>query len=194
MNKKLIISLLSILIIAGVCAGAYFVFRDNDKDDDTLILETLPDFEKETSATQEVTQAPTDSSDLNSETVLATQPDSEQADKITSDNTQDITTSTFSVEKIIDHTTDREVKPRVVFGTGFKADENYIKFDSQGTFEMYLSYYLDDTTKGTYTLYDDFIYVEYENGKSAEYNVVKSTDGVISCIIVNYGDYDIYFS
>ena len=82
----------------------------------------------------------------------------------------------------------------MVFGKGFKQDENYIKFDAEGYFEIYLTGYLNEVTKGEYTKYDDIIYVEFEDGKAAEYDVEYTENGIISYIMVNYGDYDIYFS
>ena len=72
--------------------------------------------------------------------------------------------------------------------------ENYIKFNADGYFEIYLTGYLDKVTKGKFTEYDDIIYVEFEDGKAAEYDVEYTDAGLISYIMVNYGDYDIYFS
>lgn len=185
MAKKVTIALLSLLIGAGSVIGVTLYKNSNN---------TEP-----TEATQEVTEAvdiqiqtlsPTDATD---ETQATTENEKETVlDDGT--NTTDITSTNFTFEKVIDHTTGEQVAPRVVFGSGFSMTDNYIKFNSDGSFEMYLSGYLPKTTKGTYVEHSDFIYVEFEDGKVYEYDIKYDDNGIICYVIVDYGDYSIYFS
>lgn len=193
MAKKVTISLLALLLVAIAVLGAYFFIQggfsssdkqkatsavvneqylDEDMGDEEYIVD---DDDEETKATEK------------SEGYIPS--DSELAD-----NTSEIATTNFTIGRIVDHTTGEEVQGRVVFGKGFNETENYIKFNADGYFEIYLTGYLDKVTKGKFTEYDDIIYVEFEDGKAAEYDVEYTDAGLISYIMVNYGDYDIYFS
>ncbi len=195
MAKKVTVSLLSLLLIVGVITGIYF-YNQSDKAKNTVTETqaqkateedfgglTDEDLSEEEDIVDDVTEA-------KNEDVSEFVPSSENL----SDNTGDVTTTNFSIEYIIDHTTSQQVSPRVVFGSSYNVSDNYIKFDSNGSFEMYLSGYFNNTKKGTYKLYDSIISVEYEDGTASEYDVTYADSGVISYIIVNYGDYDIYFS
>ncbi|MBE6823813.1 MAG: hypothetical protein E7513_00550 [Ruminococcaceae bacterium] len=196
MAKKIIIPILSVLIVAGAATGVYFYSQSNTDIDEKVT---------ETPAVEEDFDGFMDE-DLDEEDYIFDDVDTVEEDKkddldefvpsddSLSDNTDEVTSTNFSIEKIVDHTNGEQVQPRVVFGSGFNINDNYIRFDTDYNFELYISGYLNSTTKGTYTQYDDVIYVEYEDGTSAEYDVTYTTEGVISHIVVNYGDYDIYFS
>ena len=194
MAKKVTISLLALLLVAIAVLGAYFFIQggfsssdkqkatsavvneqylDEDMGDEEYIVDD--DDEEETKATEKSEGYIPSDSDL-------------------ADNTSEIATTNFTIGRIVDHTTGEEVQGRVVFGKGFNETENYIKFNADGYFEIYLTGYLDKVTKGKFTEYDDIIYVEFEDGKAAEYDVEYTDAGLISYIMVNYGDYDIYFS
>ena len=193
MAKKVTISLLALLLVAIAVLGAYFFIQggfsssdkqkatsavvneqylDEDMGDEEYIVD---DDDEETKATEKSEGYIPSDSDL-------------------ADNTSEIATTNFTIGRIVDHTTGEEVQGRVVFGKGFNETENYIKFNADGYFEIYLTGYLDKVTKGKFTEYDDIIYVEFEDGKAAEYDVEYTDAGLISYIMVNYGDYDIYFS
>ena len=193
MAKKVTISLLALLLVAIAVLGAYFFIQggfsssdkqkatsavvneqylDEDMGDEEYIVD---DDDEETKATEKSEGYIPSDSDL-------------------ADNTSEIATTNFTIGRIVDHTTGEEVQGRVVFGKGFNEAENYIKFNADGYFEIYLTGYLDKVTKGKFTEYDDIIYVEFEDGKAAEYDVEYTDAGLISYIMVNYGDYDIYFS
>lgn len=189
MKKKIIISVMAVLLVGCVGVGTFYFINylnDNQADDvatpDVQYLDE--DMGDEEFFVEEVTEESTDST----QAVIIADDDS------LSDNTSDVVTSNFSIQRVFDHTINEEVHPRVVFGSQYNKSDNYIKFDSQGNFQIKLSGYLDDVTVGTYTQYDDIIYVEYKDGTAAEYDVVYDDSGIISHIIVNYGDYDIYFA
>ena len=194
MAKKVSLILLSVLVVAGACVGVYF-YQQGDVDTsltdatDTSVTEAV--FLDEDTGDTDYIVAETEASQDKS-------PDSDNdfvpSDDSISDNTADVVTTKFTIERVYDLSLQQEVQPRVVFGTGYKQSDNYIKFDTNGNFEMYLSGYLSTTTVGTYKEYDGFIYVEFENGTAAEYDIVYGDAGLISYIIVDYGEYEIYFS
>ena len=196
MAKKVTISLLALLLVGITVLGIYFFtkgdFPKSDKQKATSAIVSEQYLDEDMSDEEYIVDK------KETENTEATEEKTEEykpADKDLADNTPDIsTTNFFSIGKIIDHTTGEEVQGRVVFGKGFKADENYIKFNADGYFEIYLTGYLNEVKKGEYTQYDNVIYVEFEDGKAAEYDVEYTENGIISHIMVNYGDYDIYFS
>lgn len=195
MAKKVTISLLAVLIIVLLVIGIYFFtqggFSDSDKQKATSAVVSEQYLDEDMGDEEYVV----DETKAEKSEATENSGDYKPADKDLADNTTDIsTTNFFSIGRIVDHTTGEEVQGRVVFGKGFKQDENYIKFDAEGYFEIYLTGYLNEVTKGEYTKYDDIIYVEFEDGKAAEYDVEYTENGIISYIMVNYGDYDIYFS
>lgn len=192
MAKKVTITVLSLLIVAGAIVGVT-LYTNND--DNTTATEPTQQISNVAVDVEDATDAPTDSTDTTQTESVA------ENETVANDgsNTDDITTTDFTIEKVVDHTTGEQVPPRVVFGLGFSRDDNYIKFSSDGTFEMYLSGFLSQTTKGIFVehedpVYDDYIYVEFEDGRSYEYEVEYDDNGNISYIIVPYGDYSIYFS
>lgn len=196
MTKKTTIIILSVVLVLAVAVGALLYLNsyfENAKKvstpdeipvSDEIYLDENMTIEEYIIDTQDAQTE--DSTQQNSDFV--------PSDSNLSDNTAEVSTTNFTIERIVDHTTNEEVGGRVVFGKSFNKDENYIKFDSKNNFEINLSGYLDKPTKGTYTVQDNVIFVEFEDGKAAEYDVKYTDNGVISFIIVNYGDYDIYFS
>ncbi len=192
MAKKVTITVLSVLVVLGTVAGVYFYNVDKD-------LSATPSQE-----TVAVTQSQEDEQEYYEDYLSQTDAlvddnteDSTQfapSDEQLSDNTEDIVTTEFSIEQVVDHTTDEIVQPRVVFGSGFNKYENYIRFSTDGAFEIYFTGFSADVIYGTYTEYDDVIYVEYDDGTAAEYDIIRNDSSIISHIAVNYGDYDIYFS
>ncbi len=196
MAKKIIIPILSVLIVAGAAAGVYF-YSQSDTPTDDIATETLAveeEFDGFMDEDLEEEEYIVDDTDSIQEEVNDEQDEFLPSNDSLSDNTDEVTSTNFAIEKIVDHTTGEQVQPRVVFGSGFNINDNYIRFDTNYNFELYISGYLNSTIKGTFTQYEDIIYVEYEDGTSAEYDVTYTDDGIISYIIVNYGDYDIYFS
>ena len=194
MAKKVTISLLSLLLVGIVILGVYFYtqggFTTGDKQKATSAIINEQYLDEDMSGEEYIVDTPkneeTQSDDNSGEFV--------PSDSDLADNTADIATTNFTIGRIVDHTTGEEVQGRVVFGSGFNHADNYIKFNQEGYFEIYLTGYLDEVTKGTYTEYDDIIYVEFEDGTAAEYDVKYTDSGIISHIMVNYGDYDVYFS
>lgn len=194
MAKKVTISLLSLLLVGVAVIGVYFFtqggFTTTDKQNATSAIVSEQFLDEDMSDEEYIIDGNEDEETQACEIT----DDYIPSDSDLADNTAEVATTNFSIGKIVDHTTNEEVQGRVVFGKSFNQSENYIKFNSNGYFEIYLNGYLDKITRGTYTEYDDIIYVEFEDGTAAEYDVEYTDSGVISYIMVNYGDYDIYFS
>lgn len=194
MAKKITIILLYVLLVLVAILTAYFLLTDKKDIDDiqvptenTVVVEE--EYLDEDMSDEEYIIDETNNVDDDSE-----DDDFVPSDEQLSDNTADIVTTNFTISRVVDHTINKEVNPRVVFGSGYNPNENYIKFDSSGNFEIYLSGYFNNTKTGKFTQYDDVIYVEYTDSTAAEYDIEYNENGVIRYIIVNYGDYDIYFS
>lgn len=194
MAKKVTAILVSLFVVAGAVVGVYF-YQQSEVSPASQATEA-------TAATEVYLDESLEDEDYvveESDETEAAAFDDDDNDFVPSDdslanNTDDITTTKFTIERVYDLSTKQDVQPRVVFGSGFRASDNYIKFDSQGNFEMYVSGYLSETTVGSYEEFSDFIYVEFEDGTAAEYDIEYDDSGVISYIIVDYGDYEIYFS
>lgn len=202
MGKKITFAVIFVLLVAVVAFAGLYFFSPDDVDYNP----TTPEFTKTVETVVSTGDDEFMDEDMADETVLdgesfeveATENDKKDdyvpSDEHLTDNAEDVIYSEFSISKIVDHTTGEEVSPRVVFGYGYKDGESYIKFDSTGTFELYFSGYFNTTTKGTFSEHDNIIYVEYEDGSAAEYDIRYNDSGIISYIKVNHGDYDIYFS
>ena len=99
----------------------------------------------------------------------------------------------YRITAVVDHTTGVESSPREVFGKYYA--ECYLAFSSDGRFRLYINPASGDLLTGSYQVYDDVISVRYDSGIGSEFNIwMKDNSTEIDCIIVNYGDYDVYFS
>ena len=102
-----------------------------------------------------------------------------------------VSTTSYNISRIIDHTNGDECTPREVFGKFYYYC--YLSFKSDGTFELCLNPSSGEIETGTYRIYDDVLSIEYADGTGTEYTIISDNEGGIDCIIVNYGDYDVYF-
>ncbi len=196
MAKKTTIIVISVVLVLAVAVGVvlYLLINPNKPENNSTNDEIPVSDEVYLDEDMTVQEYIIDTQEPETQASTEENSDFVPSDSNLSDNTNEVSSTNFTIERIVDHTTNEEVSGRVVFGKSFNKNENYIKFDSASNFEINLSGYLDKPTKGTYKTHDDIIYVEFEDGKSAEYDVKYTDNGVISYIIVNYGDYDVYFS
>ncbi len=104
---------------------------------------------------------------------------------------EQLISASMTVKFVVDHSTGAEAPPRVVFGEGYSYC--YAAFDSDGTFEMCIDPASGAIRTGTYRLYDNIVAVQYSDGVASEYDILTDEYGNITHIIVNYGDYDVYF-
>lgn len=97
----------------------------------------------------------------------------------------------YRVRLVYDHTTGGEVTAREVFGKLYSYCS--LQFYSGGNFEMCINPTSGEIRRGAFKVYDDVISVIYDDGKGAEFSIIADSPGDIDYILVNYGDYDVYF-
>ena len=97
----------------------------------------------------------------------------------------------FTVQYALDHVTGDEVSPRVVFGASYGSC--YAWFGDDGRFELCLDPSSGTVRSGDYHIVGNVVSVEYDSGAGAEYDIITDNEGNITYLIVNYGDYDVYF-
>ena len=103
-----------------------------------------------------------------------------------------MTSKEFHVNRVVDHTDNSEYTPREIFGSIYTYC--YLRFDSDGTFELCLNPALGEIRKGSYKIFDSVISAVYDDdGRGAEFDIIAASGGGIEYIVVNYGDYDVYF-
>ena len=135
-----------------------------------------------------------DSSSLQEETQADNQAD--DSETVAPDNTdstyyQEVVSTSFKIKRVVDHTNGDECSPREVFGSSYYS--LYLNFDSDFNFELYLDMSTEEARHGSYEIYGDTISVVYDDGVGSEYRVLLNDAGGIEYIIVNFGDYDVYF-
>ena len=104
---------------------------------------------------------------------------------------EQILAKSLSIQFVVDHSTGVEASPRVVFGES--CDVCYITFFDDQTFEMCIDPASGSTQTGTYRIIGDLVSVTYLDGKSSDYTILADESGNLTHVIVNYGDYDVYF-
>ena len=209
MNKKIIAVIVMAVIIAGsggVIALTAGNNSDNKKasssvsstesaadssaaegDDTSTVDDSMPD---DSSAVQ--TESPEDGTDADvteaASAAAATEGNTESA----APHEGQSISGTMSIQFVVDHSTGAEASPRVAFGANYAYC--YIAFSDDKTFEMCIDPASGAIRKGTYQVYDDVVSVVYDDGVGSEYDILYDDAGNISHVIVNYGDYDVYFA
>lgn len=186
MAKKVAITLFTIIIVAVAIVGIMLL---NDKTDNKKSDPTESET-KQTTYIKDYAQDDTDDIIEDETQVDATE---EPTDSET-DDSDSITASSFSFERVYDNEIAMDMQPRVVFGPEFVQSECYLKFDDSGNFEMRLSGYDSQVKYGTYTESNGIISVTYTDGNIAEYDIEYDETGAITSIVIPYNEYTIYFS
>lgn len=104
---------------------------------------------------------------------------------------EQIISQTMYVKFVVDNSTGAETSARVVFGADFESC--YIAFSPEKTFEMCIDPTSGATRTGTYQIVGDLVSVTYDDGTGSEYDILVDEAGNITHVIVNYGDYNVYF-
>ena len=99
--------------------------------------------------------------------------------------------SRYSVMRVYDHSVGTEVTAREVFGRYHASC--YLSFGYDGSFELCLNPSAGEIRRGSYKVYGDVIFAEYDSGSGSEFTVYPDGSGGIESILVSYGDYDVYF-
>lgn len=104
---------------------------------------------------------------------------------------EQIISDTMSVKFVVDNRTGAEASPRVVFGADYESC--YIAFSPNKTFEMCIDPTSGSTRTGRYEIVNDIVSVTYDDGTGSEFDILVDEMGNITHVIVNYGDYSVYF-
>ena len=197
MNKK-IIAIVGLAALIAVSGGVISMTGDS------FVRGT--DFTRETTVVSTDTAAPTDWDIPETNPALPEETDSSETDfpeqvqtdaYIDSGNDvnhyQDelVSVSSYSVKRVIDHTTGEDCTPREIFGKLYYYCR--LSFYSDGKVELLLNPASDDLRTGRYSIYDDVVSVIYDDGSGAEFTILTDDIGEISYIVVNYGGFDVYF-
>lgn len=187
MNKKVLV-IVGLAVALAASAGVYTLASSNaNVTDSSEVTEAFADVTDNTTYYEDVEEPLIDEpSDTDAEATELTEDTQEETRYM-----DDIISTTFTIQRVVDHTTDEEIQPRIAFGSSYRSC--YISFDTGGNFELFMDTASGEVRKGTYRLYDSIISVEYSDGVGSEYEIIPDDDGNISYIIVNYGDYNVYF-
>lgn len=104
---------------------------------------------------------------------------------------EQIISDTMNVRFVVDNRTGAEASPRVVFGADYESC--YIAFSPNKTFEMCIDPTSGTTRSGQYEIFNDIVSVTYDDGTGSEFDILVDEAGNITHVIVNYGDYSVYF-
>lgn len=197
MNKKLlaIVGLAAVIAVSGgvlTMTGDTFI-RGKDYTRETTAVsveeQTVSDYpEQEESVAVLETESdfPTDNP------TPQTEPAPDTGNDVNNYKDELISVFSYSVRRVVDHTTGEECTPREIFGKLYYYCR--LSFYSDGKVELLLNPASDDLRTGTYRIYDDVVSVTYEDNSGAEYTILTDDYGDIADIVVNYGDFDVYFS
>ena len=190
MNKKILI-IVSLAVVIAVSGGVIaFVATHNSKEADTEII--APTAAVPASAvlvTEEVTAAATEPSAV---PVVTEQIVTEVADNDPYGYTDLLCAAgTYRVKRVYDHAQDCEVTAREVFGKLYSYCS--LRFYPGGSFELCVNPTSGEIRRGSYAVYGNVISANYDSGSGTEFTIASENPGQIDYIIVNYGDYDVYF-
>ena len=192
MSKKLL-AVIGLAALIAVSAGVItYVGTSNNQSDVTqptsaAATEPLTDPTPESEA--EVTQA-TDPP-TQDDTQEATQP-TDSSGRDTHDLASILTTAgSYRIAAVYRHTDGAVCSAREVFGKSHASC--YLLFKDSGIFELCVNPSAGEIRRGTYLIYDTVISVRYDSGTGSEFTVLMNSSGGIDYIVVNYGDYDVYF-
>lgn len=172
----------ALMLSAGVISGC----GNHDTDSDATDAPTAP-----VVVSESVTEAPGDADET-----LPTEIETQQPTAVEDNDPNgysDILASsgTYRVRRVYDHASSGEVTAREVFGQLYSYCS--LSFDSDGSFELCINPTSGEIRRGSFAVYGDDISVEYDDGKGSEFRIINDAPGEIDYILVNYGDYDVYF-
>lgn len=104
---------------------------------------------------------------------------------------EQIISDTMYIKFVVDERNGAEASPRVVFGADYESC--YIAFSPNKTFEMCIDPTSGSTRSGKYEIVNDVVSVVYDDGTGSEFEILVDEAGNITHVIVNYGDYRVYF-
>lgn len=195
MSRKALI-IVALVVVIAVSAGSviYAVNHHSGNNADAAKENTPPAETTVTDTTDQNDTAATDDPTVDATDAPVQTPTEEPTDDSDPNGYSDavVSAGTYHVDLVYDHTTGEEVLKTVVFGKLYSYCA--LTFGEDGTVELCLNPSADEVRKGSYRIYGSVISVVYDDGAGSEYNLITDEDGDIDYIIVNYGDYDVYFS
>ena len=112
-------------------------------------------------------------------------------DAVSDEVEQEIVSTHFTIQRVVDAESGEEYAARVVFGSNYR--DAYADFGSDGSFKLYLDTGSGVVDQGTYTFSDGGMEVSYIGDRSAFYEIITDVYGNLEYIIVPYAGYDVYF-
>ena len=101
-----------------------------------------------------------------------------------------VPTATYSIKRVVEHNSGDDVSPQLVFGKYFGGC--YLTLYSDSTAEICLNPSTGTSEKGSYSISDSVMSIDFGKDRAAEYNIVYGDNGIEN-IIVGSGEYDVYF-
>ena len=120
-----------------------------------------------------------------------TEPETEAQDDDTSYPVDKQLIADFSVIRVIDHNTSDPVAPQMVFGKYYNSC--FFRLYDDDSFEICTSPSTGTIDTGSYTVEDENLIAEYDNGKTASYKILFDDSGDIETLIDASGKYIVYF-
>lgn len=166
-------------IIAAVIVLFVFVIIMWQGADNQNQTETTQD----TTVTQIVTPAPTQKPSVPPTQPLETVPEE------TTTEPSDSITGKYVALKAEDAQTGEQVSLRTAFGSGYNPTTDGLNLKEDGTFSLWIGIGTDDGShSGKYTVTDNAIKAEFDNGTTQEFKI-DSENGQIICKIYDYNVY-----
>jgi hypothetical protein len=200
MNKKILV-IVGLAAVIAVSAGVISMTGDSFERGSDFTRSATEAFEPVSDETPaisdqtdgaDVTETPVEDTVVTEETEAPQdEPTLEPGNDVNNYQDELVSVSSYSVRRVIDHTTGEECTPREIFGKQYYLCR--LSFYSDGRLELLLNPSSDDLREGRYSIYDDVVSVLYGDGSGAEYTILTDENGEIGSIVVNYGDFDVYF-
>jgi hypothetical protein len=197
MNKKIIaiVGLAALIAVSGgvisMTGDSFVRGTDFTRDSTVVSTDTATPTDWDIPETNPAPPEETDSSETDSPEQVQTDAYIDPGNDVNHYQDELVSVSSYSVKRVIDHTTDEDCTPREIFGKLYYYCR--LSFYSDGKVELLLNPASDDLRTGRYSIYDDVVSVIYDDGSGAEFTILTDDIGEISYIVVNYGDFDVYF-
>lgn len=174
-NSKKITAIATGIIAAAIVLFVFVIIMRQGADNQNP-TETTQD----TTVTQIVTPAPTQKPALPptapAETMVA-----EETTQEPTENKDESITGKYKATKAEDINTGEEVRLKTAFGSGYNPTTDGLNLKEDGTFTLWLGVGRDDGShSGKYTVTDNAIKAEFDNGPTQEFKI-DSESGQIIC-------------
>ena len=99
--------------------------------------------------------------------------------------------ATYRIRRVVERDTGEEQRPQLIFGKYYS--ECFLTLYNDCSAELCINPSTGFTEKGSYSVYNNTMYIDFGNDRIAEYPVIFSDENKIIGIIVDSAGYDIYF-